>query len=709
MAEKRRAEESRKKEAQDKKKMREQEQKAEMSVRKAFQKLQAATPETFDAVRQEVLDVVENELGPFPEPQKRIREEAEKLISAAKKRVDSQKELQKKVEEKRAQDEARKQEVEKLISELTDLVDVAEAKVELLRETARPMSTESLREDQLESMSSTIKETRDDAEAAHVACFKFAQSHKLAPSEAAPQALLTLPLQLRTQISKLMARVNNSASGAQQILQDAGEGKAKIVKRIAAEKKRQEQEATFKSYDLDGDGAWNREEILGFTRKEYDFAPSGEELDRIFQVLVPSSKKGITMEQLTLLLSAIGVARQRLVAVRRREARQERERKEAEEKAKRLEMIDELKAALQVKISAASDDVTSLEAELTVLESKAKPLLLCGRPSGPSIEEVAVLLVEVGDALPAAHERLDAVSASIGAFVDGAEPELKDFAQGEAKKLKLKWDRSKGRFTRTKAAVEAGRSQAAKRSQLENEKIRALVVGALRSHLRAKEQTLEDLFKATDADGDGFVQQADFVTLLKEKCGCDLAEEKMAKFFGQMAGKCSSSGGSEKGVTEEDWLKSLRIYYKVVDSTVMTETISIKSAVIRRLALNEVFEALEGPSLDDSAGVQRIRGKAFKDGQTGWITVAGNQGNTYLEEGGNLFKVIKETELTSSFDVSKSSVVKKLKEGEILELLEWEKKDESGAMRIKGKSKDDGAIGWATLLSVSDFAFLKML
>ena len=37
---------------------------------------------------------------------------------------------------------------------------------------------------------------------------------------------------------------------------------------------------------------------------------------------------------------------------------------------------------------------------------------------------------------------------------------------------------------------------------------------------------------------------------------------------------------------------------------------------------------ISGPMLDPSVGVYRIHGKALRDGITGWVTVAGNQGTS---------------------------------------------------------------------------------
>merc|ERR1712012_339323 len=110
-----------------------------------------------------------------------------------------------------------------------------------------------------------------------------------------------------------------------------------------------------------------------------------------------------------------------------------------------------------------------------------------------------------------------------------------------------------------------------------------------------------------------------------------------------------------------------------IKETVITSDISIGSSqTLRRLALNEVIEVLEGPIKDDQSEVVRVRAKTMEDGLEGWITVQGNQGSMFLQEGGNVFKVIKETILTESFEIQATKekvrrvrdLTRKLKPGE---------------------------------------------
>merc|ERR1712008_119212 len=125
----------------------------------------------------------------------------------------------------------------------------------------------------------------------------------------------------------------------------------------------------------------------------------------------------------------------------------------------------------------------------------------------------------------------------------------------------------------------------------------------------------------------------------------------------------------------------MRMFYKVVKEIVLSNSLLIdKSSQIRRMDVGEVMEVLQGPMLDPSVGVYRIRGQALKDDETGWVTVSGNQGITFLLPGGNVLKV-----------------------------LDWTRTSRSplGLTRIKGRVQGDGAVGWATFSGTNGTKYLE--
>merc|ERR1719272_2296706 len=172
-----------------------------------------------------------------------------------------------------------------------------------------------------------------------------------------------------------------------------------------------------------------------------------------------------------------------------------------------------------------------------------------------------------------------------------------------------------------------------------------------------------------------------------------------------------------RGLSKESFLRLVQFHMKVVMDAVMTNTRGIASAgSLKRLEPNEVIEVMDGPLRDPAIGILRIFGKAMNDGTEGWVTVTGSQGSNYLEEGGNFYRVVKETVLTGSFELDgeKASIKlndksRKLKEGTILEVYEWPRKEEmTGLVRMKGKVRSTGAIGWVTATGNTGTVFLEV-
>merc|ERR1711972_989512 len=112
------------------------------------------------------------------------------------------------------------------------------------------------------------------------------------------------------------------------------------------------------------------------------------------------------------------------------------------------------------------------------------------------------------------------------------------------------------------------------------------------------------------------------------------------------------------------------------------------------------FEVHEGPKIDNSVGVNRIRGSALKDGSTGWATLAPNQGEPFLVHGGTILKVSKTTPLLSVTPPKSADTMRTLEEGEPLEVLGWvrEPDDKSHIQTaVHVRALSDGASGWAML------------
>merc|ERR1711957_1052772 len=144
----------------------------------------------------------------------------------------------------------------------------------------------------------------------------------------------------------------------------------------------------------------------------------------------------------------------------------------------------------------------------------------------------------------------------------------------------------------------------------------------------------------------------------------------------------------------------LRQCLKVVKEGVITDEVSIHdSNVLRRMEMHERCEVIDGPVLEKKTGCIRFKIRLMRDALEGWVTPLGDQGTVFLQQDAMIMKVVKETVLTTTFEIggTKTKTKRKLKEGEIVEVREpMKKEEESGLMRAKIKTRSDNLIGWAT-------------
>merc|ERR1719373_1361812 len=227
---------------------------------------------------------------------------------------------------------------------------------------------------------------------------------------------------------------------------------------------------------------------------------------------------------------------------------------------------------------------------------------------------------------------------------------------------------------------------------------------AVKAHAVAKKLSRDELIKAMDKDGDGNVSKADFSAFLEGCEGLSLDADKVDRLYSSL----DESGNG--AIPKETLLRFVRVYYRVVQETVITTERTIKeSKTIRRLEVNEVVEVLEGPLKDETLDISRIRGVAVKDNSTGWVTVIGNHGAVFLNEGPASYEVVKEVPLTKDLEAN-SETVRMLSVGEALDVLTWDKQEETtGLARLQVKAKSDGAQGWVTKATGDDALNIKLV
>lgn len=384
------------------------------------------------------------------------------------------------------------------------------------------------------------------------------------------------------------------------------------------------------------------------------------------------------------------------VAIAKSEA-QARVRRAAEEE--RRQRLEAQRQAVQKIVDEAAELLQAAEELVERAEEQGQPLAKEGTDlSAEEIEAIATeadaLTKRAEGELAVALERLKKAEEECE-----ANPELRGFDKKDVPRLRQRHERDKGRVDKVTAAMRKARERAVRKAYAEIDQKRVESATAIRALMNAEAKTGEQLFESVG--GGNELTREKFVSFLKGLADLSLADGQAERLFEHIAGETG-------GISKERFLELIKLYFKCVKGTVLNEEISIKSKTVRRLDVGEVLEALEGPVKEEGANVQRVRCQAVQDDAVGWVTIAGNQGTAFLEPGGNFCSVVKETLLTDGLSVQDSKTVRRLSKGEVIEVLEFQKKDASvDVKRIKGKAKLDGATGWITVASNQGTIFLE--
>lgn len=139
----------------------------------------------------------------------------------------------------------------------------------------------------------------------------------------------------------------------------------------------------------------------------------------------------------------------------------------------------------------------------------------------------------------------------------------------------------------------------------------------------------------------------------------------------------------------------------------MTESFETASNELRKTEIGEVFEVIEGPRKESALEIQRIRGKASKDGKLGWTTLTDAAGKELFAPSKML--VCKTSiAITNSFDITGGKAMRKLEVGETLDIIDGPQEDTSRSLvRVKAKAHKDGKDGWVTMKGNQGTAYVE--
>jgi len=662
-----------------------------LAVRKTLQKLRLATPETVDSVTQEVSDTMVQELYKCGTQADRIKEEAEKTLEQTRQRVESIREQRRKEEETRVEDERLRKEQEdnarKLWAELAELVGKAENDGDQLRQVGKPLSVDNdLSLDEAKTVGHAVREVGHGVTGACRSCTNFIMANRCAMEKELQSD--ELRVKARDELVKLQSRIQEIYREIITLTTTSRTFYSRALTRSTALTLQARRLAAISKYDEDGDGELSAKEILAYAEGEFDFVVQGEAMAKILRQLAGTSGC-VPKDKLQRLKMAVGIARE-----------EENSRLRIVEAELRRQATQARKKELETNVATHVKAYEDLEQEIRRVEEFAQPLSVTEFSGAEDIVECTESVVEK---LTVARAELAAVKEQVARLcgMDTAESdELKAYVNFEARRFDLRAETCERRFLKVDNLLKRGHEHLAALERTEVATLRKLVASAIKGHATKLKLSPTDLVKAADKDVDGAISSADFVTFVGNLEAVEASAESLRKLFTHLEGK------DDKGaLTKDAFLRLSRVYYRVVQSTVLTTARAVSgedSRTKRRLDDGEVLELLEGPVLDDDVGLTRVRVSAVRDALEGWATVVGNAGSIFLEEGGNLWKVVCSTMLSKDADID-SADVRELAVGELLELLGGG----AGPARMKVLACLDGKVGWATRANQDGKLFLE--
>lgn len=314
---------------------------------------------------------------------------------------------------------------------------------------------------------------------------------------------------------------------------------------------------------------------------------------------------------------------------------------------------------------------------------------------------------EVAAIIKSAQQSVQAVRKEAAEMREGIEDDLKTWAVNECKPLDGKCTGFERRIRDAERKHYEAEAYAHKKEQQEVSACHVKALEILKHHQKVKEMTTEDLVKAVAGDGET-VTKENFITFFdsceKEESASPPPKEDLGRYFDFLDDE------KEGFLTQEHLLTVVRTLKKVTKETTITDTaeVSEETQTLSKLEVGDLLELLSEPS--EHGDLLRARCRAMKDGTRGWVSVKSNNamGPVFLQDGGRIWRVQKETLLTKGFDIGTTADEdRKLRPNELVGLREWMQKDEkSGLMRMKCKTKNDGKVGWVTAVGNTGTVFL---
>jgi len=683
---------------------------AHSEVQNAVQKLRSGTLETLEILIEEVQATWQREGPNCGAEQHRMHEEVQRALEGARVWGQHEQERRKQDEERRAEDEKHYREalerLDKSLQALQALSDAAEASVAKLKEEADLFGEVAEKASEAADIKSAAKPLEEASTAVKIKtklCTDYVSSNQSSLEEPWPPQGVPPSAEKRPTIQELNAKISNMSLEAEASHSKAMQTKAKLLKSCIAKRKVAHEEALFTKYDEDQDSVLSRSEILKYALGEYKVSVADDAMDRMFLRLVAEGTIGVKKADFHKLKVAIGVYREKLKNDVLKAARLEQERK-----------LEEKREALRKKMGELADNVSTLDTD-TIAKVEAKSSNTVDL-KGKTSSEISAFASQIEEMAKEAKQTVANKKAELKSLAGDLHESQKTVFDDEARPLEARISQLEARVNKLFTSVYGLREQSRRQAIEELHAIEVRTLAILKHHQTINKLTIDGLFKAmAKADGEK-LKEIEFTAFMTACAQAKSPENGVPPTAVELSRIFKSLDDEEVSFLTKDQLAPLlRVFMRVCEEADMTEALSTSSSsVIRPVSVDEIVEVMEGPTKGDS-GVERVHAKAVKDGKEGWITTKGAGDKSFLEETEVLFRVVKETIMTSCFELGKEKpgkrdATRKVKLGEVVAVRKWPIKEEkSGLTRMLCKAKTDGMAGWVTTLGNGGTVFFEQV
>jgi hypothetical protein len=660
-----------------------------------------ATPENYDELRTELEKALEEQLEKMGAQAEKVQQEAEKALLQAQERVDQ-------ITEKRQQEEKEKEEaairkkeeaerMQQISKEAAEEVQTAETKVTEMTEGVKIEDSEEP-ESVLEAVQKS-EEVTSELQSVMEGVSKSLQEKRDEMNKAEAQEERR---KLKEEFDGLFKRIAACRRKIATLRDTAKSSKERATRKAKMLKREKAVTDLFNKFDKDKDGKLKRAEIIAFSKGHYDFEIKADVIDKILRQLAKDDV-GVPLSKFSRCKAMVAISRSEVKARIKRAEEAEKERIRKEEAAKRAAELEAKKEGIQKVFTQAADLIKSAEsASLKAEELTARfdGVIAKDDLSSSEISEASDKArdsaTESRGQVAAAREKLEEASE-----LEADDEDLQIWKDKQASGFKARITRVETQLDRVDAAVKVAEEKAKKKAYAEFEALKTATITSLREVMCNDSISGTELFERMTGGASDEMTCEKFATFIKSLPSPEFKDGQAEKLFSHVTGDVDK-------LTKEKFTELIRMFYKVVNSSVLTEEAAIKSKTLRRLEVGEIVEAVDTPKKDAEIGVTRMKCKSVSDNMEGYVTIAGNQGKVFLAPGGSTFKCIKDTFITQGLSVVDTKNVRKIRVGEVVDILEFDTLDEScNVKRIKIKAKNDGATGWVTLASNAGTPFME--